>query len=102
MVILNRIYTRTGDGGRTRLATGQSVSKASARVRAYGGVDELNALLGVARLQTAGEERLDAILARVQNDLFDLGADLATPERPVDAPEALRITAGQVDRLERE
>ncbi|MBA3810062.1 MAG: cob(I)yrinic acid a,c-diamide adenosyltransferase [Caulobacteraceae bacterium] len=102
MVTLDRIYTRAGDGGKTRLSTGQSVSKASARVEAYGGVDELNAVLGVARRETAGDEGLDAMLARIQNDLFDLGADLATPERRENAPEALRITAGQVERLERE
>lgn len=102
MVTLNRIYTRAGDGGQTRLSTGQRVSKASARVEAYGGVDELNAVIGVARRETAGDEALDAMLARIQNDLFDLGADLATPESRKGAPEALRITAGQVERLERE
>lgn len=102
MVTLNRIYTRAGDGGQTRLSTGQRVSKASARVEAYGGVDELNAVVGVARRETAGDEALDAMLARIQNDLFDLGADLATPEARAGAPEALRITAGQVERLERE
>jgi cob(I)alamin adenosyltransferase len=101
MVTLNRIYTRTGDGGQTRLSTGQSVSKASARVEAYGGVDELNAVIGLARLQTAGDAMMDAILARIQNDLFDLGADLATPERD-DGGAALRIVASQVERLERE
>ena len=102
MVVLNRIYTRTGDGGATRLVTGQSVSKASARVSAYGEVDELNAVLGLARLRTAGDAVLDPILARIQNDLFDLGADLATPGRGEDAPTALRIVSSQVDRLERE
>jgi cob(I)alamin adenosyltransferase len=102
MVILNRIYTRAGDGGQTRLSTGQSVSKASARVEAYGGVDELNAVIGLARLHTAGDAVMDAILARIQNDLFDLGADLATPERGDDGGAALRIVASQVERLERE
>ena len=102
MVILNRIYTRAGDGGKTRLSTGEPVSKASGRVEAYGGVDELNAVVGLARLHTRGDTDLDPILARVQNDLFDLGADLATPERRASAPEALRILAAQVERLERE
>ncbi len=99
---LNRIYTRAGDGGQTRLASGEKVSKASGRVNAYGAVDELNSTIGMARLQTAGDAGLDALLARVQNDLFDLGADLATPERRAGAPEALRILAPQVERLERE
>ncbi len=102
MVILNRIYTRTGDAGSTRLVTGESVSKASARVAAYGEVDELNAVVGLARQHTVGDLDLDPLLARIQNDLFDLGADLATPERRADAPTALRIIASQVERLERE
>ncbi len=102
MVTLNRIYTRTGDAGSTRLASGAPVSKASPRVSAYGDVDETNAVLGLARLSTAGAAPLDPILARIQNDLFDLGADLATPERAAGAPEPLRIVASQVDRLERE
>ena len=102
MVVLNRIYTRTGDAGTTRLVTGESVSKASARVAAYGEVDELNAVVGLARQHTAGDADLDPLLARIQNDLFDLGADLATPERGADAPTALRIVSSQVDRLERE
>jgi cob(I)alamin adenosyltransferase len=99
MVLLNRIYTRTGDKGKTRLATGEQVSKASPRVGAYGEVDELNAVIGVARLE-AGE--LAPLLERIQNDLFDLGADLATPKRRPGAPEALRIVAAQVARLEAE
>jgi len=99
MVLLNKICTRTGDAGETRLVTGETVSKADPRVEAYGGVDELNAVLGLARLHTAGDARLDPILARAQNDLFDLGADLATPE-PFEG--ALRIVAGQVARLESE
>ncbi|HEY1881257.1 MAG TPA: cob(I)yrinic acid a,c-diamide adenosyltransferase [Caulobacteraceae bacterium] len=102
MVLLNRIYTRAGDTGATRLASGESASKASPRVAAYGDVDELNAVIGLVRLETAGDEALDSILARVQNDLFDLGADLATPRRKDGAPEALRIVAVQVERLERE
>ena len=103
MVVLNRIYTRAGDGGSTRLATGETVRKDDARVAAYGDVDECNAALGLARLHAAAEPALDAVLARVQNDLFDLGADLATPERdPPPAWEALRVTDGQVERLERD
>jgi cob(I)alamin adenosyltransferase len=103
MVTLNRIYTRTGDGGATRLATGKPVSKADPRVEAYGAVDETNACLGLARLHTAGDAELDAILARVQNELFDLGADLSTPAKPDEAPGAmLRIIESQVERVERE
>ena len=102
MVLLNRIYTRAGDGGSTRLASGEKVSKSSARVAAYGEVDELNAVLGLARLETAADESLDDMLARIQNDLFDLGADLATPPTKAGAPEALRIVATQVARLESE
>ena len=103
MVTLNRIYTRTGDGGTTRLATGAPVSKASGRVDAYGEVDETNAAVGLARLHTAADPALDAVLARIQNELFDLGADLATPPRPDEPPDAtLRITDGQVARLEAE
>lgn len=101
MVTLNRIYTRTGDKGSTRLATGEPVSKASLRVEAYGGVDETNACVGLARLNA--EADLDALLARIQNDLFDLGADLATPDTGKDLGyEPLRITEGQVERLEAE
>jgi cob(I)alamin adenosyltransferase len=103
MVTLNRIYTRAGDGGSTRLATGAPVSKASLRVEAYGGVDETNAAIGQARQHTASDAVLDPILERVQNDLFDLGADLATPEQN-EKPEwePLRILDSQVERLERE
>ena len=101
MVTLNKIYTRTGDAGETRLATGEQVSKASLRVEAYGAVDEANACVGLARLHTGGEPELDAMLARIQNELFDLGADLATPPRE-DETNTLRMTEGQVDRLERE
>ncbi len=105
MVTLNRIYTRTGDAGSTRLASGAPVSKASLRVAAYGDVDEANSVLGLVRLHTEGMAPLDPILARIQNDLFDLGADLATPPRDAAADAAqpaLRIVASQVDRLERE
>ncbi|HMO28890.1 cob(I)yrinic acid a,c-diamide adenosyltransferase [Enterovirga sp.] len=103
MVALNRIYTKAGDGGRTQLVGGERRKKHDLRIECYGTVDELNASIGLARLHTAGEAALDAMLARIQNDLFDLGADLATPPR--DAPakrEDLRILDSQVERLERE
>ena len=101
MVTLNRIYTRTGDGGTTRLATGEPVAKDSHRVAAYGSVDETNACVGLARLYS--EPDLDGVLARIQNELFDLGADLATPERPeLLGWEPLRIVDSQVERLERD
>lgn len=103
MVVLNRIYTRTGDKGSTRLSTGEPVSKASLRVEAYGGVDETNAFIGVARQHAGGDPELDAMLERIQNDLFDLGADLATPEQS-EKPEwePLRVVEAQVERLEAE
>lgn len=101
MVTLNRIYTRTGDDGRTRLATGEPVSKAGPRVEAYGAVDEANACVGLARLHTAHAAELDPMLARIQNELFDLGADLSTPPREDEAT-TLRILDSQVARLERE
>jgi cob(I)alamin adenosyltransferase len=103
MVVLNRIYTRTGDAGETALASGARVAKHSVRVTAYGTVDELNAVLGLARLHAAGD--LAEGMARIQNDLFDLGADLATPDIENDATAEhprLRIIAAQVERLERE
>jgi cob(I)alamin adenosyltransferase len=103
VVTLNRIYTRTGDDGTTRLATGAPVSKASPRVEAYGAIDEANACVGLARLSTAGDAMLDAMLARIQNELFDLGADLSTPAKPDEAEGAvLRILDSQVARLEAE
>ncbi len=102
MVLLNKIYTRAGDAGQTRLVTGESVTKADARVEAYGAVDELNAVMGLVRLETAGDEVLDPIFARIQNDLFDLGADLATPHSPDLGFEPLRIIDSQVTRLEGE
>jgi cob(I)alamin adenosyltransferase len=103
MVVLNKIYTRTGDGGDTRLVTGQTVRKTAARVEAYGAVDETNACLGLVRLHTGADAVLDPILARIQNDLFDLGADLATPPSDKDLGfEPLRVLPGQVDRLEGE
>jgi cob(I)alamin adenosyltransferase len=100
MVKLNKIYTRTGDDGTTGLADGSRRPKHDPRIACYGDVDEANAAIGLARLHTKDDGFLDAILQRLQNDLFDLGADLATPE--TDAFEALRITPKQVARLERE
>ena len=103
MVRLTRIYTRTGDGGDTALATGERTRKAHLRVEAYGSVDETNACLGLVRLHTAADPVLDPMLARAQNELFDLGADLATPARGVGPGiQALRITDEQVARLEGE
>ncbi|MDO9586737.1 MAG: cob(I)yrinic acid a,c-diamide adenosyltransferase [Brevundimonas sp.] len=102
MVVLNRIYTKTGDGGQTRLASGATVSKSDRRVEAYGAVDELNCILGVARLHSGQNDRIDAMLGRIQNELFDLGADLATPLDPPPKWEALRIVDSQVERLEAE
>jgi cob(I)alamin adenosyltransferase len=102
VVTLNRIYTRTGDDGTTRLATGDPISKTSPRVAAYGTVDELNSVIGVARLHSGQNDRIDAALGRIQNELFDLGADLATPSEPAPKWEALRIVDAQVERLESE
>jgi len=101
MVTLNKIYTRTGDDGTTALGSGERRKKYDLRVASYGTVDEANAVIGCAR--TAGADaRLDTMLARVQNDLFDLGADLATPES-ADVPyQPLRIVDAQVERIERE
>jgi len=98
MVKLTRIYTRGGDKGKTSLGTGTRVAKHDPRVAAYGTVDEANAALGLARLHTQGEA--DLLLARIQHDLFDLGADLCTPEGK-EKP-ALRILDTQVGRLEGE
>jgi cob(I)alamin adenosyltransferase len=98
MVKLTKIYTRGGDSGETSLGDGSRVAKSSARVASYGEVDEANAILGIVRLYASGPEA--AVIARVQNDLFDVGADLCTPI--VEAPEfpALRVTQAQVDWLE--
>lgn len=102
MVKLNKIYTRTGDDGTTGLVQGPRRKKHDIRVDAYGEVDETNAILGRVRLHTADLTRMDQTLNRIQNDLFDLGADLATPgESKKDVP-ALRITDAQVDWLETE
>ncbi len=102
MVVLNRIYTRTGDGGDTRLSTGETVKKYDLRVQAYGDVDETNAALGLVRLHLEAAPDLDIMLARIQNEMFDLGADLATPDRPGKdlGWTPLRILDGQVERLE--
>ena len=103
MVVLNRIYTRTGDAGETALGTGERRLKSDLRVESYGTVDETNATIGMARISTGQDQNLDAMLARIQNDLFDLGADLCTPDtgEPL-AYEPLRIVQSQVERLERE
>src|SRR5437588_1438553 len=100
MVRLTRIYTRGGDKGETSLGDGSRVTKQSLRIEAFGTVDEANAAIGLARLHTDGEP--DEMLARIQNDLFDLGADLCTPEDGRRPAGALRIVAAQVARLERE
>ena len=103
MVVLNKIYTRTGDAGETALGNGARVAKHAMRVAAYGTVDETNATVGLARLHAVGE--MDAALARIQNDLFDLWADLCRPEMAKDAEAEyppLRVTPAQVERLEAE
>jgi cob(I)alamin adenosyltransferase len=103
MVKLNKIYTRTGDAGTTGLGTGERVAKHSQRIAAYGTVDETNAAIGLARAHLAGNPGLDAKLRRVQNDLFDLGADLCIPAPAGKSEtEALRVTDDQVARLEAE
>jgi cob(I)alamin adenosyltransferase len=100
MVTLSRIYTKTGDSGETGLGDGGRISKASLRITAIGAVDETNAAIGIARLDAEGDG--DAMLARIQNDLFDLGADLCAPEDKDKAQGRLRIVGAQVERLERE
>lgn len=103
MVVLNKIYTKTGDAGETALGNGARVAKHSMRVTAYGTSDELNAFLGVARLEAKGE--IDIALSRIQNDLFDLGADMCRPDMEKDAESEyppLRMTDAQVTRLESE
>ncbi|HVV65848.1 MAG TPA: cob(I)yrinic acid a,c-diamide adenosyltransferase [Rhizomicrobium sp.] len=100
MVTLNRIYTRTGDAGETALGDGSRLPKHALRIRAYGTVDEANAAIGVARL--AVERVVDEMLGRIQNDLFDLGADLCVPETARRSEGRLRIVDSQVERLERE
>lgn len=100
MVTLSKIYTKTGDCGETGLGDGSRISKASARIAALGAVDETNAAIGIARLDAEGDR--DAMLARIQNDLFDLGADLCAPEDGRKAEGRLRVAETQVERLERE
>ncbi|HEX9446905.1 MAG TPA: cob(I)yrinic acid a,c-diamide adenosyltransferase [Dongiaceae bacterium] len=101
MVQLTRIYTKGGDKGSTSLGSGKRVVKHDQRVIAYGTVDEANATVGLVRLHTTTDREVDAMLGRIQNDLFDLGADLCTPEDPADYP-PLRIVEAQVARLEGE
>jgi cob(I)alamin adenosyltransferase len=100
MVKLTRIYTRTGDTGQTGLGDGSRVAKTDPRVTAYGTVDELNALLGICRLHAGGD--LESALTRIQNDLFDVGADLCTPEQDDPPFEPLRVAEGQAQWLESE
>ena len=106
MVTLNKIYTKTGDAGTTALGSGERRLKSDLRIEAYGTVDETNACVGMVRIETAKEpalQELDRMLARIQNDLFDLGADLATPDTGEDLGyEPLRIVDAQVDRIESE
>jgi cob(I)alamin adenosyltransferase len=103
VVKLNKIYTRTGDDGTTGLGSGKRVAKYNLRVESYGTVDETNACIGMVRLHTAEMPELDAMLMRIQNDLFDLGADLCTPDIGEPLPyEPLRIVQEQVERLEKE
>ena len=103
MVVLNKIYTRTGDDGTTALGSGRRVSKYDLRVEAYGTLDETNAAIGLARLHTRDKQpALDAMLARIHNDLFDLGADLCFPDETKDARGRLQVSDAQVMRLESE
>src|SRR5438046_6601156 len=101
MVVLNRIYTRTGDDGTTALGSGERRPKYDLRVSAYGTVDETNAAIGVVRLHLAEARELDTMLGLIQNDLFDLGADLAVPQLDGKA-ERLRVLSSQVERLDRD
>jgi len=104
MVVLNKIYTRSGDAGTTALGNGERVAKHGIRIAAYGTVDEANASVGMARVHLAsGDPDVDAMLLRIQNDLFDLGADLCVPDRGEKLDyEPLRISDAQVERLEQE
>ena len=103
MVVLSKIYTRTGDDGTTALGSGRRIAKYDLRVEAYGTLDETNAAIGLARLHTRrSDPALDAMLARIQNDLFDLGAELCFPEETKDARGRLAVTDAQVVRLEGE
>ena len=104
MVVLNRIYTRTGDDGTTALGTGERRKKYDLRISAYGTVDELNSVIGIARLHSASHPELDSVLGRIQNDLFDVGADLCMPGTRGKGPAGARLTVSdaQVDWLEGE
>jgi len=102
MVVLSKIYTRTGDDGTTALGSGRRVSKFDLRVECYGTLDETNATIGLARLHTRSDPALDAMLARIQNDLFDLGAELCYPDESKDARGRLSVSDAQVERLESE
>jgi cob(I)alamin adenosyltransferase len=103
MVVLSRIYTRTGDDGTTALGTGERRKKYDLRIACYGTVDETNAAIGIVRLHTAHDAEIDAMLGRIQNDLFDLGADLCSPGKGK-GPDGVRLTVteAQVTRLEAE
>ena len=102
MVVLSKIYTRTGDDGTTALGSGRRVAKFDLRVECYGTLDETNATVGLARLHTRSDPALDAMLARIQNDLFDLGAELCYPDESKDARGRLSVSDAQVERLESE
>ena len=102
MVVLSKIYTRTGDDGTTALGSGRRVAKFDLRVECYGTLDESNAAMGLARLHTRSDQALDAMLARIQNDLFDLGAELCYPDESKDARGRLSVSDAQVERLESE
>jgi len=102
MVVLSKIYTRTGDDGTTALGSGRRVAKYDLRVECYGTLDETNAAIGLARLHTRSDQALDAMLARIQNDLFDLGAELCYPDESKDARGRLSVSDAQVERLEGE
>jgi cob(I)alamin adenosyltransferase len=102
MVVLSKIYTRTGDDGTTALGSGRRVAKFDLRVECYGTLDETNATIGLARLHTRSDQALDAMLARIQNDLFDLGAELCYPDESKDARGRLSVSDAQVERLESE
>jgi cob(I)alamin adenosyltransferase len=108
MVVLNRIYTRSGDDGTTALGTGERRKKYDLRIEAYGTLDEVNAVIGVARLHMAGDPALDAVLSRIQNDLFDVEADLCMPSEAGKGPGGAKLTVtdaqvtwleGEIDRL---
>jgi cob(I)alamin adenosyltransferase len=111
MVVLNRIYTRSGDDGTTALGTGERRKKYDLRIEAYGTLDEVNAVIGVARLHMAGDRALDPVLSRIQNDLFDVEADLCMPSETGKGPGGARLSVtdtqvtwleGEIDRLNAE